>query len=100
MSHTNERKAQSGLVSESQSMMGVGGKSGEPSRLGQATRTTEYTSNIGMNTTHEHGHGFDRAVSAAGTIGGAMSQGFHQTGSATPTVAGQENILNYPYSYD
>ena len=57
-----------------------------------------------MNTTHEHGHGgaggYDRAVSAAGTVGGQMSMGFHQTGSATPTAAGAENILNYPYSYD
>lgn len=82
-------------------MVGLGGKSGDPSRLGHATRTTEYTSNIGMNTTHEHGHGFDRAVSAAGTIAGHMSMGFHPTGSATPTAAGADNnILNYPYSYD
>ena len=84
-------------------MVGIGGKSGDPSRLGHATRTTEYTSNIGMNTTHEHGHGgagFDRAVSAAGTTGGQMSMGFHQAGSVTPTAAGAENILNYPYSYD
>ena len=104
LSHINERKAQSNLISDSQSMVGIGGKSGDPSRLGHATRTTEYTSNIGMNTTHEHGHGgvggYDRAVSAAGTVGGQMSMGFHQTGSATPTAAGAENILNYPYSYD
>lgn len=56
----------------------------------------------GMNTTHEHGHGFDRATSAAGTIGGQMSMGFPQTGTASPAVGGadQNNILNYPYSYD
>ena len=102
----NERKAQSGLISETHSMAGIGVKGGgsaDPSRLGHATRTTEYTSNIG-NTTHDHqGGNYDRATSAAGTIGGAMSLGLHQTGSATPTVgagADQNNILNYPYSYD
>ena len=102
LSQINERKAHSNLISESQSMVGIGGKSGDPSRLGHATRTTEYTSNIGMNTTNEHGHGggFDRAVSAAGTIGGQMSMGFQPTGSVTPNAAGADNILNYPYSYD
>lgn len=86
-------------------MIGIGGKSGDPSRLGHVTRTTEYTSNIGMNTTNEHGHGgFDRAVSAAGTIGGQMSVGggYHPTGTVTPNNAAvtDNNILNYPYSYD
>ena len=60
-------------------MVGIGGKSGDPSRLGHNTRTTDYTSNIGMHTTHEmHGQGgYDRAISAAGTVGGQMRMGFH-----------------------
>ena len=75
----------------------------DPSRLGgHATRTTEYTSNIGHNTTHEGG------------AGAAISLNAPPPGSATPTVypggvtdnvsqrtAGNTGqILNYPYAFD
>ena len=59
-----------------------GGMSVDASRLGHVTRTTEYTSNVGANTTtHEglHGAGADRAISAAA---GPIS--FGAPGSITP----------------
>ena len=47
-------KGRSGITSDTQSMLAMTNKGGaEPSRLGHVTRTTEYTSHIGMNTTHE-----------------------------------------------
>ena len=113
MSNINEgagNKNRSAVNSETQSVLAMTNKGGaEPSRLGHVTRTTEYTSHIGMNTTAE---GMDnRALSAA--AGGALS--FQAPpGSVTPALSAQlnyaeggggahysnNNILSYPYSYD
>ena len=77
---------------------------GDPSGLGgHATRTTEYTSNIGgLSMTHDAGLGAtDRAVSAIAT--GPMSMNNQTPGSVTPSAAGDggaQSIINYPYSYD
>mmetsp|Transcript_37411 Transcript_37411/g.49181 ORF Transcript_37411/g.49181 Transcript_37411/m.49181 type:complete len:115 (+) Transcript_37411:782-1126(+) len=88
----------SGLASDTVSMQAFA-KGGDPSRLGHATRTTEYTSNVGNLTMHEGTTAFDRATSAAA---GALSFHAPMPGSTTPTVAGGDgpNIMNYPYSYD
>ena len=90
-------KAQSQLASDNHSFMAMtkGTHGADPSRLGHATRTTEYTSNVGHHT-QDGG-----AISA---MGGALS--FNAPpGSVTPTVPGgatdgNTTILNYPYSYD
>ena len=55
------------LNSEGYSMLN--NTKGDPSRQGHITRTTEYTSNIGMNTTNADMHAADRAV--ASTTGAA-----------------------------
>ena len=104
----NTRKLQSGLISETNSVAGFTKGGGDPSRLGgQATRATDYTSNIGMHTEMGVMGGVDRSASAIGTGGQALSNMFQAPGSQSPTVAGteyggggQQTILNYPYSYD
>jgi len=101
MTQDYERKGLSGINSDSHSMMAGGVMTkGDPSRLGHATRTTDYTSNMGVHTT-QGGHGVNRTTSAIGSAGvGHQSMGgMFAPGAATPT-AGAESILNYPYSYD
>ena len=97
--NTNGSRAMSAVGSDSQFRVVKGGGTGDHSRLGAHTRTTEHTSHVGMNNTTDnntfHG-GMDRGT------GGALSMSFHAPGpdSVSPTVANTENILNYPYAYD
>ena len=58
MTQDYERKGLSGINSDSQSMM-VGTK-GDRSRVGHITRNTDYTSNLGVHTTQDIGHGANR----------------------------------------
>ena len=62
-------------------------------RAGHHTRATEHTSHIGMNTT-------DGGRQTHSGHGGVFSMSHAQADSVTPTMAGTEKILDYPYAFD
>lgn len=98
--HDHNRTMKSGHNSETNSVAGILKGTGDFSRLGHQTRTTEHTSHIGMNNTAvDGGIPVDRTTSGHG--GGFSFLG--GPGSVANTVHGttsENNILNYPYSYD